>query len=139
MKKEARRNGPGLPKKGGRVRGFLTWLCGANSVPFGSKACLFAALLPGGLWDSPADAVAQAAFLAVLRYDLSVSSVIQFVFSLLTAQDELKAVAVLESLISITPPAEVPALVRSAVMTCPRLAVVVVRVAMERVPGEAAR
>src|SRR5690242_3029497 len=88
--KEARSNGLGLPKKGRCVRHFLTWLCGAKPIPFGPEARLFAALLPGGLGDSPADVVAQAASLAVLRYRLSADSVIRLVFSSLTAQDELK-------------------------------------------------
>lgn len=130
--------GVGMQRHERRIWQCLSWLLGIDSTASRADARLFAALLPAGVQKSSCEAVAQAAWLAASTYSRSASSVARFIFSILTAQDDAKAAAVMDSLISVSRSREVPALVRTAVMTRPRLAATIVRVAMARVPAEAA-
>lgn len=120
-----------------RLGSFLGWLCAGDADGFRTEARLFATLLPNGLQESSAEAVGQAATLAVLRHGASRGVVVRFVLSALPAEDPVRALAVMESLTTITPAKEVPALVRVAVMTRPKLALPIVCAAMAKVPGEA--
>jgi hypothetical protein len=126
-------------RNGRWVEEFFRWLCGADVEPFRAEARLFSALLPEGIRDASVESLCRAVSSAVLEHGREGGSILRFVFSSLTYQDQVKAEAVFGSVAAATSRTEIASLVRTAVLTRPRLAAAVVGMATARVPEETAR